>query len=366
MKPDKTKQMTNSKGQTTTKSMPLCIYASLYLLIIALTLFLTSTPINAEVIDGRFYPVPVETKTAEVITAPKSIDTLVGNFDHKINFVFSDIDGTLIPFNKTGPRAVVPESVKQTAQKLKKTQIPLMLVTGRSGSEAIQIYKRLETNNSSYLIAQQGAQILNSEGRIIYENNIDHKNSIKIFKSIEEFEKTNHRNLKLYFYFSGDLYTISKFDMPYIIQKSIAINSLKDLSKINPNYTLSSIGIYSYDMQDLKAVQAFLKKKYPKYNIDIAADCYCSITSPSATKGNAVKKLAEILKIDLKYAAVLGDAENDISMLKEVKQHGGLAIAIGNALPPVKTSANYVTAPVTEDGFAKAVDKILENNAVIH
>ncbi len=52
--------------------------------------------------------------------------------------------------------------------------------------------------------------------------------------------------------------------------------------------------------------------------------------------------------------------KNDISMLKLVKDQGGLAVAVGNAMPKTKNSANFTTAPVTQDGFAKAIDKIIK------
>jgi len=71
------------------------------------------------------------------------------------------------------------------------------------------------------------------------------------------------------------------------------------------------------------------------------------------------------LGYDLKNAAALGDAENDISMLKLVRESGGVAIAVGNAFDSVKETANYVTLPVTEDGWSKAVNKIIENNKLL-
>lgn len=325
-------------------------------LIIAMTIIcLTSVPINAEVFDGKFYP------TAITASAPQSIDNLVGHFDHKIKVIFSDIDGTLIPFNKKGPRAVVPQSVKKSANKLEQAKIPLFLITGRSGWEAIQLAKRVGVEKS-YIIAQQGGQIINPEGKTIYQDNINHKDCIKILNDIEVFKKVHHKNFKIFLYYDGDLYTVGSFDLPYIIQKMTVIKSYKELSKINPKFNLNKIGIYDADINELKLIQNYLKKKHPDYHIDISADCYCDVTTSTATKGNAVKKLAEILNIDLKYAAVFGDSENDISMLNQVRKHGGLAIAVGNAMDSVKANANFTTAPVTEEGFAKAVDKILINN----
>lgn len=47
-----------------------------------------------------------------------------------------------------------------------------------------------------------------------------------------------------------------------------------------------------------------------------------------------------------------GDSENDGSMLSAVD----VAVAMGNALPAVRTSADYVTDPVWDDGVATALE----------
>lgn len=142
-------------------------------------------------------------------------------------------------------------------------------------------------------------------------------------------------------------------------QKLTVLKSFKDLK---PNVESGKIEIYEPNPKKIKLMQAYFKKTFPNYHIDLGADVYLSITGASATKGEAVKKLAKTLNIDLKNAAVFGDAENDISMLKAVKEKGGLAVAVGNAMPKTKNNATFTTAPVTQDGFAKAIDKILANN----
>ena len=47
-----------------------------------------------------------------------------------------------------------------------------------------------------------------------------------------------------------------------------------------------------------------------------------------------------------------GDSENDGSMLSAVD----VAVAMGNALPAVRASADYVTDPVWDDGVATALE----------
>ncbi len=314
---------------------------------------------NAGTIDGRFYPifVPEQNNTATNYK-PKPIDNIVGQYNNKIKIVFSDIDGTIIPFNKTGPKGVVPESAKLAAENLRKAQIPLILVTGRSSWEGKEIAKRMD-NPNTYIIGQQGAEILDPSAKLIYQDFIKNKDAKRMIKEIKKFNKDKNQNSKIFVFNNGKLYMEEKYELPYLIEEIKVINSFDDLKNLTP----VKIGIYESNPEKLKSIQAHLKRKFTKYHIDISADCYCDISSLSATKGNAIKKVADILGIDLKNSATFGDNENDITMLKQVKAKGGLSIAIGNAVPKLKNAAEYITLPANENGFAKGVEKILENNS---
>ena len=46
-----------------------------------------------------------------------------------------------------------------------------------------------------------------------------------------------------------------------------------------------------------------------------------------------------------------GDGGNDISMLR----HAAIGVAMGQAKEDVKAAADYVTAPIHEDGISKAM-----------
>jgi hydroxymethylpyrimidine pyrophosphatase-like HAD family hydrolase len=78
--------------------------------------------------------------------------------------------------------------------------------------------------------------------------------------------------------------------------------------------------------------------------------------SEGVTKGNALKDLAEILKIKREEIIAIGDNHNDISML----EYAGYAIAVGNAEQVVKDIADLVTVSNDEDGVAKALRYVLE------
>jgi hydroxymethylpyrimidine pyrophosphatase-like HAD family hydrolase len=58
--------------------------------------------------------------------------------------------------------------------------------------------------------------------------------------------------------------------------------------------------------------------------------------------------------------ATIGDGENDIAMFEQA----GLSIAMGNAGPNVRAKADLVTASCNDDGFAKAMERLLGSGAV--
>ena len=49
----------------------------------------------------------------------------------------------------------------------------------------------------------------------------------------------------------------------------------------------------------------------------------------------------------------VGDSRNDIPMLR----WAGIGVAMGNALPEVRQSVRYVTAPNDRDGVALAIER---------
>lgn len=292
--------------------------------------------------------------------SPKSIDAFIGKFDHKIDIIFSDIDGTILRFDKQSPKTEIPQCVKQSVKKLQNAHVPLILTTGRSYGEASEIAKEMG-NDNTYIITQQGAEITDPKGKIIYEDPIKNRDVKNVLADIESIKKSNGLTSKVVVFANGKPYATEDFKLPYNWEK---ITVVKSFSKLR-NFKVAKICIYEQNPEKLRLVQSSLKKNFPDYHIDLSADCYCDVSSKTATKGNAIKKLADILKVDLKNSATFGDAENDISMLSQVKKAGGAAVAVGNAMESVKDNADFVTSTVFDCGFSKAIDKITINNAFL-
>ena len=82
---------------------------------------------------------------------------------------------------------------------------------------------------------------------------------------------------------------------------------------------------------------------------------YLDITHPKANKGEVVKLFSKYCDIPSDGIATIGDMPNDVLMFKK----SGISIAMGNASPDVQKQATFVTASNQEEGFAKAMERLM-------
>ena len=77
------------------------------------------------------------------------------------------------------------------------------------------------------------------------------------------------------------------------------------------------------------------------------------INSKTASKGNALQHLCQKMNIASTDVMAIGDASNDISMLK----YAGFSVAMGNAIPAAINAARFTTLTNTESGVAFAINE---------
>jgi hydroxymethylpyrimidine pyrophosphatase-like HAD family hydrolase len=81
---------------------------------------------------------------------------------------------------------------------------------------------------------------------------------------------------------------------------------------------------------------------------------YLEITHQGVDKAAALLTLGQQLGIAPTEMVAIGDAENDMTMLRLV----GLGIAMGNASPEVQAVADWVTDTNNQDGVATAIARL--------
>ncbi len=92
----------------------------------------------------------------------------------------------------------------------------------------------------------------------------------------------------------------------------------------------------------------FPQVQFPMFAGRMGAD----VVEREASKAEGLKRLCAIWDIDIRHTAAFGDSMNDLEILQEA----GIGIAMGNAIDQLKAHADYVTAPIGQDGVLGACE----------
>lgn len=92
-----------------------------------------------------------------------------------------------------------------------------------------------------------------------------------------------------------------------------------------------------------------------KVHITRSKPYFLEFSHPLATKGEALRFLAEHFRIPREAVMAVGDGYNDLDMI----EYAGLGVMMGNARDEVKHYADYVTASNDADGVAEALERFV-------
>ncbi|MBN2286759.1 MAG: HAD family phosphatase [Tissierellales bacterium] len=93
----------------------------------------------------------------------------------------------------------------------------------------------------------------------------------------------------------------------------------------------------------------------PEVNVFFSKSNFLEFTDKNATKGCALKYLAERWKIDRNEIMAIGDNYNDLSML----EYAGLGICMDNGEKEIKRMADFITLSNEQDGVAHAINRFI-------
>ena len=260
-----------------------------------------------------------------------------------IKMVVTDIDGTIY-----SPENGITTKVKECMQNLINKGIYVAIATGRTYGSAKAVADKIGIKCP--LICYQGGLVNSYEGEIL---DVKYLNPDIAREIIADCRK---RNIHLNVYVEDTLYVEDddKYIKDYIGDKGIdyfKVNSFDELdfSKLNKLLAIK------YDVNFINSFIEELKEKYPQIYVVKSFDYFCEIANKDATKGNAIKFLANRLGFSEKEVMAIGDQNNDI----EIPWQNIKCIGDDNGTDEIKAEADYITDTVQNDGFVKAVNKFV-------
>ncbi len=251
-----------------------------------------------------------------------------------IDAVVLDLDGTLLEPNKN-----ISIRTLNLLNQLQSDGIRVIVATGRTLRSASGYCSGLDFISPMVL----------ANGTLVY----DFKQRDYIVSHFQSMEVTEFllqeatKGLKI------QMYTTDK-----IFKNSDLSDTYGASDKYDDEYTFLIKDIYEYRNQVIKTLiinkesetakfrEIFLAKFYDKTTmVKTWVNCY-EVQANSANKGNGLKHIAKTYNIDLSKTIAIGDADNDIELLKTV----GYPIAMKNASNALKDEAKEIIGSNDEDG----------------
>lgn len=252
--------------------------------------------------------------------------------------ILLDVDGTL-----TDKQGLISSQKAKTLKKLINKNIIVGVATARSYATLRNYVLPLFSKNSIHLIAG-GGQIVDREGKIIWENKIPHD---KVFEICRFIEKTKG----VFAFGQGNTLYCSKNILPKfknhpwnILVKST--NKLKDWSTpvIWASGLNSEINHFIEGQTGLNTINNVSRHGYS----------YFDITNKGIDKGSAVKIWAKISNILPEEILAIGDSPNDLSLLKSV----GFGVTLKNSPRKLKAVAKLVLDETESNDISVFLKKI--------
>ncbi|NLW52207.1 MAG: Cof-type HAD-IIB family hydrolase [Tissierellia bacterium] len=273
-----------------------------------------------------------------------------------MKYIFFDIDGTLISYEKG-----ISESTLNALKKLKENGHKIFLNTGRSLAEVGKGFDRLGFDG---FVCAAGSYVKIGD-KVIYQRTIDSDSIDKLVELLTSLKIGFGLEGEEFTYFSKEVYQgyrlrvyealekITKEEKreyePYhfMIQPAF-VRKMEDYYENRTNINKLLIYSGSRDQNEL-----LLSKLPSKYHL-IIYDTFAELLNAGINKATGIREVIKYYGASMEDTIALGDSLNDLDMIKEAN----IGIAMGNSSDEVKAVADVVASHIHEDGLYKILKEL--------
>ncbi len=262
----------------------------------------------------------------------------------RIRLVIADVDGTLLTSDKA-----LTEDAKAAVQTLGQAGVHFAITSSRPPRGMSMFVDPLRLN--SPLAAFNGGVIANPDLSIIEQLVLD----AATVRMALELIRRNGMDAWLY---RGDHWLVTNANTAHVQQESRTVRFGPELVS-DFECHLENVAKVVGVSDDCALVARCQEEAHAALDGRASASrsqpYYLDITNVEANKGRVVRYLSSWFHIASNEIATIGDLQNDVAMF----QRSGLSIAMGNASDQVKAQADLATESNNDEGFAKAIERII-------
>lgn len=273
----------------------------------------------------------------------------------KISLIAVDMDGTLLDDDSR-----VSEENLKAIRRLSKRGILVVPVTGRTYYEIPEAMRNEEC--VKYFVFSNGSGIYERDRGIVYSSTISKETATGIFALLSSYKTfveiysggypwadKNKVNAKCF-----DYYNINPRFQQIIKErrkKADDFGSMLENESLKPEL----FDAFFRDMNERAECLEKIRSLYPEIEVVSSMGNNLEIMNKATHKGTGLKKLSEILSLDIGETLALGDSKNDI----ELFEAAGVSYAVSNACDEIKAIAKAVICSNNENVIQYVEENIL-------
>ncbi len=263
-----------------------------------------------------------------------------------IRMIVTDMDGTFL--NSKHEKS--PE-FSHIYQQLKEKNIIFIPASGRSLPSITNYFEDIE--NEIGFIADNGCHII-FKNEELYIDQLDYELMVRI---IEQSRKINDAHIVLSGKKTAYFETNDEKAIDYISQFYSQYQKVDNLIEV-ASETIFKIAIYHPHGSEAN-LYPFMKN-FEEFGLKVvvSGEFWLDILNKNTNKGNAVKKLQNLLNISPEQTMAFGDYMNDLEMLSNAKY----SFAMENAHPIIKETAQFQTSSNDDFGVVSTIKKYLRQS----
>ena len=258
-----------------------------------------------------------------------------------------DMDGTLLDDHK-----IISEENIKAIKEAKKKGVYVVLATGRPVEGLKHYLDELRIPQmKDYVACFNGAMVCdNNKETIISETFLEGRDYKRLYSLAKKININLHAftlngctspKMSEYTKLEGDLNNI-----PIII---------KDVSEIDDDAPIIKMMLVDPYEKLEEGIKKIPQEFYDDYMVVRSAPFFLEFLNKKCDKWEGIKNLADYLNVPYSDIICIGDAGNDLGMVK----NAGLGIAMANSFKEVLDAAKFITKSNNDSGVAYAINKFV-------
>ena len=274
--------------------------------------------------------------------------------DMEYQMLVMDLDGTL-----TNSKKEISPATLRALLDIQNIGKKVVLASGRPINGVLPLAEKLQLDKyGSYILSFNGARITQcSTGQTIYNKTLPSE----VIEPIYQFVRS-YPGLDLVSYDSETI--LSGIEPNEYTRKESMINNM-EIRVVDDLPSALSFPVNKLlipgDPEIIETCMPALKQKYHGLlNIYRSDPFFLEVMPQHIDKAYSLQKLLNSIGLTAEQMICCGDGYNDISMIESA----GLGVAMANAQPSVKDTADFITASNDEDGILRVINLFMREDTL--